>query len=388
MAEKTNEKPRTILKTCQKNIKEAAARLKRYPNVVQMIQRVRSTKDTFGQNPKTIAEIIVPIPLTVTYNNELFVWKDSGYMDPDRLIVFTTESNIKLLCVYKSWFIDGTFDVAPLIYKQMFNISANIESTILPMVYTLLPNKQESTYLKFFKMFEDVPLIQPKEVTMDFELATLNALLKVLPYVVIFLCWFHYCQNLWKNMQQKQLAKDYVKDSLVRRLFKYLKYLPFVPPKDVIKAFKEIKTLSDTCRKFEPMLTYFENFYIGKLVRNQQKIRKVPVYPINRWNVVSRVKEGKARTNNTQESWHKIFAFDAQVHPTFNKLVENFRLEQKQTDVIVAQIQSGDYTVARRKIQINKEEKLKEVVENYSFDKLFDYFDSLILIMDAPLKRF
>ena len=47
------------------------------------------------------------------------------------------------------------------------------------MIYTLLPNKQEQTYLKLFKLFEDAPDIEPKDVTMDFELASLNALLKI-----------------------------------------------------------------------------------------------------------------------------------------------------------------------------------------------------------------
>lgn len=128
---------------------------------------------------------------------------------------------------------------------------------------------------------------------------------------------------------------------MVRTLFKYLKFLPLVPPKDVVKAFKQIKTHGDSCNKFQTMFTYFENNYIGKLVKNSSTIRKVPPYPIVRWNVHSRVLQNKARTNNSQESWHRVFAEDAHVHPTFNKLIEHFRLEQKNTDVIVSQIQSG-----------------------------------------------
>ena len=219
----------------------------------------------------------------------MFVWKDSGYLDPERVIIFATEKNMKLLSTYKSWFVDGTFEVAPLIYKQMFNISINIGGKILPMLYTLLPNKQEAIYLKLFKMIKDYPNIQPNEVTMDFELASMNAVVSAWPNVNILLCWFHYCQSLWRNIQQKHLAKDYIKDNLVRKLFKYLKYLPFVPPKDVIKAFKEIKALGTMCKKFEPIFTYFESFYIGKLVRNSQTIRKVPIYPINKWNGRSNV---------------------------------------------------------------------------------------------------
>jgi hypothetical protein len=106
------------------------------------MNRQRSNKATYGDNPKSIADIIVPIELTVTLvNKEPFVWKDSGYGDPDRIIVFTTESNIKLLIAHKQWFADGTFEVAPLIYKQMYNISASIKGKILPLVYTLLNRK-------------------------------------------------------------------------------------------------------------------------------------------------------------------------------------------------------------------------------------------------------
>ena len=48
----------------------------------------------------------IPTPLSFTYNNEPFVWKDSGYGDVDRIILFTTEKNIKLMLSNKEWFMD------------------------------------------------------------------------------------------------------------------------------------------------------------------------------------------------------------------------------------------------------------------------------------------
>ena len=143
--------------------------------------------------------------------------------------------------------------MAPLIYKQMYNFSANIKGKVLPIMYTLLPYKKESIYFKLFKMFKDIPNFSPKEITVDFELGVINALLKVWPAIIIFLCWFHYCQSLWRNIQTKKLVKGYETDELVRKLFKYLKFLPFVPPKDVILAFNKIKILGKSCRKFHPM---------------------------------------------------------------------------------------------------------------------------------------
>jgi hypothetical protein len=89
-------------------------------------------------------------------------------------------------------------------------------------------------------MLNDIPNFAPAEITLDVELVSINAVLNVWPNVTIWLCWFHYTQNLWKNIQHKKLAKDYVRDTLVRRLFKNLKYLPFVPLQFVVKTFKEI----------------------------------------------------------------------------------------------------------------------------------------------------
>ena len=207
MAKLTADKPRSIIKKAQVNLTdEAAARMKRYPAQVQMMNRIRSTAATYGPNPISISDIIVPIPLSITYNKEPFVWKDSVYVDKDRIIIFTTENNIKLLINNKNWFGDGTFEVVPLIYQQMYNFSTSICGKILPMMYTLLPSKTEMIYLKLFKMFEEMPNFDPKEITIDFELAVTNALLKLWPYIIIFYCWFHYTQSLWRNFQSKKLA--------------------------------------------------------------------------------------------------------------------------------------------------------------------------------------
>ena len=78
----------------------------------------------------------------------------------------------------------------------MYNFSTSICTKILPMMYTLLPSKTEMIFLKLFKMFEEMPNIDPKGITIDFELVVTNALLKLRPYIIIFYCWFHYTQSL------------------------------------------------------------------------------------------------------------------------------------------------------------------------------------------------
>ena len=52
-----------------------------------------------------------------------------------RIIIFTTNNNFKLLSSYHDWYVDGTFDVCPTLFKQVFTINIIIRDKSLPMVY-------------------------------------------------------------------------------------------------------------------------------------------------------------------------------------------------------------------------------------------------------------
>ena len=77
------------------------------------------------------------------------------------------------------------------------------------------------------------------------------------------------------------------------------------------------------------MITYFEKFYIGNLCKNSNTKRKVPIFPIKCWSVYARIIKGEPRTINNLEALHNHFEEDARIHPTVNKLIQQFRLEQK-----------------------------------------------------------
>ena len=55
----------------------------------------------------------------------------------------------------------------------------------------------------------------------------------------------------------------------------------------------------------------------------------MPILPIKCWSVYARNIKGEPLTNNNLEAWHKQFEVDARIHPTENKLIQQFRLEQK-----------------------------------------------------------
>ena len=131
----------------------------------------------------------------------------------------------------------------------------------------------------------------------------------------------------------------------IRKSFKRLKALAFIIPNDVVIGFKLIQ--AEAPLAFSPMLVYFEKYLIGKLVGKTTNLRKIPCFPIKLWNCYSRVLNDRERTNNTIESWHKQFENDCGKHPIVNKLVEQMRVEQKNTEIVFKQIQSGDIYVKK-----------------------------------------
>ena len=176
------------------------------------------------------------------------------------------------------------------------------------------------------------PDLSPRSFAHDFEKGAINAIKINWPTVIIYGCYFHLAQNLFKQVQKKSLV--YVKNIDFRISFKKLKSIIFVPESDVISVFKTFSCT--TTAQFFPILG----------------MRTVPFFPIKIWNCNQRVSDNHARTNNSLESWHKQFELDVGKHPTTNKLVEQFRIEQKNTEILIEQLKAGD--VYKKKITRRK----------------------------------
>ena len=61
----------------------------------------------------------------------------------DRVIMFATDANIKLLCKAQTIYVDGTFQTCPSLFYQVFTIHAFKNGRQFPLVYALLPNIYE-----------------------------------------------------------------------------------------------------------------------------------------------------------------------------------------------------------------------------------------------------
>ena len=276
------------------------------PNVRSMrrnIQRRRNGANHVLPVPATRAALPNPLPqqFSTTNGGAQFLLWDSG--DQDRILMFVTQEKMRVLEDNDHWFVDGTFDAAPLIYGQLFTVHALLDGVLIPCVYVLLPDKTQVTYTRMFRELINLHAnLHPSTVLCDFEVAIKNALEAVFPGVTVKGCYFHLTKNIWRRIQAEGLQDRYEQDPAFVEEVRMIAALAFVPPNDVDRYFNIISQNID--QALEVILDYFETNYIGHMQR--QRFRR-PRFPYAWWGVHDRVLDNLPRTNNGVEGWHNRF---------------------------------------------------------------------------------
>ncbi|RMZ96587.1 hypothetical protein BpHYR1_017597 [Brachionus plicatilis] len=362
----SNDYPRFIIRKTQSQMSNECVSMLKRDAMRQIINRERSKVALSGFNARSLEQLVIPDFLVNTYKNKKFYYYDSGSLDKNRIIIFTTEDNLRLLSQYKDWYADGTFDISPTLFKQVYSIHIIINETALPMLYALLPNKKQTTYKKLFRVVLGLGVSVPNSMNVDFEMAAINAI-KLIFKCKVNACYFHLCQSIWRKIQKTGLVKNWFDDKF-RLSFRRLQALVFIPISDVHLALDYIK--QNSSNSFSTILDYFEKNYIGRAGGK-------PRFEMELWNLFERVKNNIPRTNNDVESWHSRLKYDARQNLTVAKVVELFRLEQSYMESGLVSLFNGDVIKKTKKRQVEKNEKLKRIISNYDSNTLKLHLDGL-----------
>ena len=140
---------------------------------------------------------MIPNEFQTTDRGDQFLLYDSGVGDVNRILLFATDQGINLLSTSDNWFGDGTFDVSPDIFFQVYTVHTMCHGKVVPCLYGLLPNKQEATYTALLtELATHLNGHAPREVLFDFERAAMNSVETVFPGVLVHGCFFHLSQNI------------------------------------------------------------------------------------------------------------------------------------------------------------------------------------------------
>lgn len=173
---------------------------------------------------------------------------------------------------------------------------------VLPILYVLLPNKEEDTYTRMIRLICGIwPTFQPSHISLDFEFAVINGFRSTFPLAELNGCLFHLVKNLKRKLTEERLIGQYNDNADFALHARMIPALAFVPINEIENGLEVLNNaLPD---ELGPILDYFEDKYVGRMQRNNRRRR--PLFDPEIWSCYTRTLNNEARTNNYAEAAHR-----------------------------------------------------------------------------------
>lgn len=135
-------------------------------NTVGIMPHVASLRDYIRRERNKLLEYIpgahqdIPESLKRDERGNIFLRYDSGYSDPNRIIIFCSEYKKDFIEKIDTFVADGTFRSAPQGFYQVLVFHSFLFGKSFPFIYILISNKTEESYNnEFNKCSEFLQLI-------------------------------------------------------------------------------------------------------------------------------------------------------------------------------------------------------------------------------------
>ena len=138
------------------------------------------------------------------------------------------------------WLADGTFSTAPHQFMQLYSIHGLYHGSVYPFVYMFMTKRTQAMYSALLASLVKTAadrfniVLQPTNISTDFEKAAINALEEVFTTAVVTGCHFHLGQSVIRKVNELGLKNTYQRDkdfALKARMLYGLAYLPVQPEK-------------------------------------------------------------------------------------------------------------------------------------------------------------
>ncbi|KAG0442190.1 hypothetical protein DMUE_0464 [Dictyocoela muelleri] len=375
---KTNEKPRDIILS---ELKVTP------PLIVKELPELKILRDKItafrNRNNVRIIDADIPESIKVTFSNEIFLQKDTGVNDPERIIIFTTKTHLLHLENSDKWNCDGTFYSCPKTFQQLYVIMARVKSIDVPLVYAFMKNKSKSSYYKLFSYIKNnINDKYPEFIIIDFEMAALLAIREIFKYSKTQGCFFHLSQIGFKYVQKFNLSTEYKSNILIRETFRMMLALAFVP---IDKFDLEVSKLdlyinqNNDLKTLIPLWIFFKSTYCQSIEKT--KVKEISIFSILFWSVHERVLKDQPRTNNALEGWNSslnnnIFQKNPSLYEIGNELKKHHAIVENKISrlLIKSSIQKNQFSETYN-------DKIKKIVENYDDYYSLDFLKTIGVIL-------
>ena len=239
--------------------------LPKLESLARVAQRARAKSSGSVNHPEasTSAEFELPPTCQTTLRDEDFVAYDGRTEKGSRVIIFATRRSLDTLTEHPNWIADGTFYVAPNQFYQSFSIHAVIDGKCLPLLFALLADKKQDTYVFMLSVLKGLLCdIEYGIIMLDFERASMNAFTQVFDQFSLMNCFFHLCQSVQRRIQ-KSFKVKYRTDKSFALASRLVVFLAFVPLEHIESAFEALSMHIGTYPELMAIVNYFELTYLG-----------------------------------------------------------------------------------------------------------------------------
>ena len=248
--------------------------------------------------------------------------------------MFGTDWSLSFLSMCSRWHSDGTFDVRPLLFEQVYVVCGYNEEFMIPCIYTLSTKKDELTYSKIFHNIIKLGVdrqgvtMKPSHLTCDFEIAAIEAFKSIFSETLVKTCFFHYSQNLWKKIQKCSLSSYFVgsdndltnqQRKSARDWFNGALGLALMPPEHIQNTWVD---LMDHHTPGHAGGTTFNDYIVSNYV-DYSSARFLQ----NSWNFYNKIIQRLPRTNNHVEGLNRRMNSIFPIHPHIFKFITCLRHE-------------------------------------------------------------
>ena len=322
----------------------------------QIVRRKRQRQLDDGDDED--GSCVIPRRLQYTADGQRFL------IHSGEILIFASERALSVLAAADHWFVDGTFNVAPPGYTQLYTIHALLgESTAVPCVFALLKDKSGTSYSTLLSHISDASSrgLAPRSILMDFEAAAISAFRERFSHATLKGCFYHLSQSIWRRVQEAGLQTRYAGDMEFALWCRCLPALAFVPEGDIFQAFEALIDAPGFPRELDSVVDYFESNYIGNINRGGR--RRQPLFPPSLWTQYQRTVDGLPRTNNSVEGWHNAFSGSInKAHPSVRALALRLQREEASMAALSERLKAGDHPPMPHKKYRRVNERLKTVI--------------------------
>ncbi|CAF2979155.1 unnamed protein product [Rotaria sp. Silwood2] len=269
-----------------------------------------------------------------------------------RILVYSTDKQLRLLFTSSHIMMDGTFASCPLHFDQIYSIHCMKNNQSCLCVIALMCGRSSVIYKELFSiLIHHAHRLQmrfhPTTITTDYELAMVKTIAEEFPNARHIGCYFHFTNSIIKQIQCLNLTTVYRDDEHARSTTRQLMTLPFIPLDHTRYIFDKI---ADTApRVMKPLISYFENYWIRKMRWSLWNVHGVE----HRWN-------------------HRFNRLVAKFHPNVWHLFDCFRTEEVCVRQAMLKMTMGE----------KKQTKKKTADFQQRLDSLQSQFDDKMITID------